>query len=52
MPLWVVYDAISGTIGGVINDIFVIVSAIVGIIRFDKTKKLDLQNTTESFKAD
>ena len=38
MPLWLIYDAISGTIGGVINDILVIASAVVGIIRLDKSK--------------
>ena len=52
MPLWLVYDAISGTIGGAINDILVIVSAIVGIIRLDKAKKSNLQETTEDPKGE
>ena len=39
MPLWVIYDGLAGTIGGVINDLLVIVSSVVGIIRLDLKKK-------------
>lgn len=50
MPLWLVYDAISGTIGGVINDILVIASAVVGIIRLDKKRSPNLQDTAKRAK--
>ncbi|MBP3395656.1 MAG: YgjV family protein [Clostridia bacterium] len=36
MPMWVVYDGLAGTIGGTINDLLVIASSIIGIIRLDK----------------
>ena len=52
MPLWLIYDAISGSIGGAINDILVIASAIVGIIRLDKAKEHTLQDTIENSKVD
>ena len=51
LPLWLVYDARHGSIGGVINDILVIASAIVGIIRLDKEKAAKLQDVTEAPKG-
>lgn len=36
MPMWVVYDGLAGTIGGTINDLLVIVSSVIGIIRLDR----------------
>lgn len=39
MPMWVVYDGLAGTIGGTINDLLVIASSVIGIIRLDKKKK-------------
>ena len=39
MPLWVIYDGLAGTIGGVINDLLVIVSSVVGLVRFDRKGK-------------
>ena len=37
-PLWVVYDIIYFSIGGIINDIILIVTTIIAVIRFDVRK--------------
>ena len=37
-PLWLAYNCISLSFPGIINESFVIVSTIVGIIRFDREK--------------
>jgi hypothetical protein len=36
MPLWVIYDGAAGTVGGVINDVLVIVSTVIGMLRLDR----------------
>ena len=41
MPLWVIYDGAAGTIGGVLNDVLVIASTVIGIWRFDRKKPTD-----------
>lgn len=37
-PLWMVYNGISGSIGGTVTEIFSLISVIVAIIRFDIRK--------------
>jgi soluble P-type ATPase len=47
--MWLIYDAVSGSIGGVANDILVISSAVIGIIRLDidhKKKDVQAENDT------
>lgn len=39
MPMWLIYDCIFFSIGGVLTDIILITSTIIGIIRFDIKKK-------------
>ena len=40
MPMWLIYDISAGTIGGALNDVLVICSTIIGMIRLDRKKKL------------
>ena len=45
MPLWLIYDGLSGSIAGAANDVLVIVSTVVGMIRFDR-KKIEKEQQT------
>lgn len=36
MPMWLIYDCIFFSIGGVLNDIVIITSTVIGIIRLDR----------------
>ena len=47
MPMWVIYDGMAGTIGGVINDLLVIASSVIGLFRYDRKKKVAAENTAE-----
>ena len=38
-PLLLVYNILTGSIGGVINELFTEISSVVGIIRYDIKKK-------------
>lgn len=38
-PTWLVYNAISGSIGGTLTEIFCLISVIIGILRLDIKKK-------------
>ena len=38
-PLWLVYDILCFSIGGIINDILLIVSTVVAVVRFDIPKR-------------
>jgi hypothetical protein len=38
IPLWLTYDYIVGSIAGMTTDIFILSSAIIGILRFDLKK--------------
>ena len=38
-PTWLVYNVISGSIGGALTEIFCLISVVVGIIRLDIKKK-------------
>ncbi|MGN1345366.1 MAG: YgjV family protein [Eubacteriales bacterium] len=39
-PCWFVYHLSSGNLGGVLNEIFVLCSILVGMFRFDRPKKV------------
>lgn len=47
MPMWVIYDGLAGSIGGVINDLLVIVSSVVGLIRYDRKKVVASEENTD-----
>ena len=47
MPMWVIYDGLAGSIGGVINDLLVIVSSVVGLIRYDRKKVAASEENTD-----
>ena len=47
-PLWLVYDIIYFSIGGIINDIILAVAAIIAIARFDIKKKGNIDTTEKS----
>jgi len=38
-PCWLTYHLMSGNIGGTLNEVFVICSIVVGMIRLDRKKK-------------
>ena len=38
-PLWLIYDILCFSIGGIINDILLIISTVVAVVRFDIKKK-------------
>lgn len=38
-PCWLTYNVLNGNIGGILNEIFVISSIVVGMFRFDRKKK-------------
>lgn len=38
-PLWLVYDAIAGSVGGTLTEIFCMTSIVIGMIRLDRKKK-------------
>jgi len=44
-PFWISYNYISGSIAGVILEVFILVSLLVGIIRFDILKHQEKQNS-------
>ena len=48
MPLWLVYDIMSFSIGGALNDVLVITSTIIGIIRLDRKKKNESVSETNT----
>jgi hypothetical protein len=37
-PLWMIYSLVTGSIGGFVNEVFVIGSSILGVIRYDLKK--------------
>ncbi|MBE7039760.1 MAG: YgjV family protein [Ruminococcaceae bacterium] len=37
-PCWIVYNAIKGSIPGIITELYVIISILVGMLRFDRKK--------------
>jgi hypothetical protein len=45
--MWVIYDGLAGSIGGVINDLLVIVSSVVGLIRYDRKKVVVSEENTD-----
>ena len=47
MPMWVIYDGIAGSIGGVINDLLVIASSLIGLFRYDRKKTAVAENASE-----
>ena len=47
MPMWVVYDGLAGSIGGVINDLLVIASSIIGLVRHDRNKTVAAEKTAD-----
>ena len=47
MPMWVIYDGLAGTIGGVINDLLVIVSSVIGLFRYDRKKAVAAESAAE-----
>ena len=42
-PLWLVYDIIFCSVGGIVNDIILIISTVIAVFRFD-VKKTDKKN--------
>lgn len=38
-PLMLIYDILTGSIGGLINEIFVEISSVIGMFRYDRKKK-------------
>ena len=44
MPLWLIYNAVIGSIGGCLTEIISITSVIVGMIRLDRKKKQQSAN--------
>ncbi len=47
-PLLLVYSILTGSLGGVINELFVIISSIVGLLRYD-IKRKPKRSASESF---
>jgi hypothetical protein len=47
MPLWLIYDIITLSIGGALNDILVIVSTVIGIIRLDREKRVETNSAKD-----
>lgn len=43
-PLWIVYNYVSHSIGGIILELFYLISITIGIIRFDILKQKEVQN--------
>ncbi|MBE7041598.1 MAG: YgjV family protein [Ruminococcaceae bacterium] len=38
-PMWLIYNIVGGSIGGVLTECFAMVSIIIGMLRFDRKKK-------------
>lgn len=41
-PCWIVYNAIKGSIPGIITELYVIISILVGMLRFDRNKSKEM----------
>lgn len=39
MPLWLIYDCLHFSIGGILNDLMIITSTVIGIFRLDVERK-------------
>lgn len=40
-PCWIIYNAINGSIPGIITELYVIISILVGMLRFDRKKEVE-----------
>ncbi len=38
-PMWLIYNIVGGSIGGVLTECFAMISIIIGMLRFDRKKK-------------
>lgn len=38
-PLWLIYNIVGGSVGGVLTECFAMISIIIGMLRFDRKKK-------------
>ena len=39
-PMWLIYNSINGSIAGIVSEVFLIISLLVAVYRFDIPKKI------------